>query len=132
MHGSAAQQLLQGDTPSGGGGGGGEGGGGGQGGGERGGEYSQHQLGTMYCLGQGMDSPDYKQALVWYEKAVAQDDPFAGNALGIMVEEGRGPCPSSYRRARELYQRAIGLGCEQAIENMQILQENIRQVISTS
>ena len=31
----------------------------------------QFNLGNKYYNGEGIDSPDYEQALVWYEKAAA-------------------------------------------------------------
>ena len=45
--------------------------------------------------------------------------------------KGRGVTPS-YRRARELYKRAIELGCSQAVKNMQNLTECIQKVSYTS
>ena len=89
----------------------------------------QYQLGVLFSHeGYGVKQ-DNKQALRWLEKAAAQDYSLALDALGVIVEEGRhGACPPSYRRAREFYRRAIGLGCAQAAENMRTLQENIRQV----
>ena len=43
---------------------------------------SQHQLGSMLMNGLGIHSPDHKQALVWLEKAAAQDHPVAHSGLG--------------------------------------------------
>ena len=87
----------------------------------------QSQLGLMLSRGLGVDSPDYEQALVWYEKAAAQEHPSACCELGFMTYEGLGR-PPSWRRAREHWQRAIGLGSEKAAENMQVLNRNIQQV----
>ena len=99
--------------------------------GAEGGDAScQNQLGSMSEQGKGIDSPDYEQALMWYEKAAAQDHAIACNNLGVRFREGRGQA-SSWRRARELYQRAIKLGCAQAIESAQVLTESIADV-STS
>ena len=88
---------------------------------------SQYQLGYMYCEGRGIDSPDYEQALVWFEKAAAQNDPWAVRSLGIMSKFGEAQTPS-WRRAREHFQRAIGLGHEEAGESMQTLNADIQEV----
>ena len=71
---------------------------------------------------------DYKQARAWLERAAAQDDPGAVGQLGLMHVRGEG-VTSSWRRARELFQRAIELGGgSHAVENMQTLTESIQQV----
>ena len=96
--------------------------------GAEGGDAScQCNLGTMLSNGEGIDSPDYEQALVWYEKAAAQDEPASVSMLGVMYARGDG-VTSSYRRARELYQRAIELGDSTAVKNMQIVTEDIQKV----
>ena len=87
----------------------------------------QYQLGSMLSDGEGIESPDYEQALVWYQKAAAQDQPDALFAVSKMAFEGHGQQPS-WRRARELLQRAIDLGNQQATRNMPILNDNIQQV----
>ena len=69
----------------------------------------QVALGAMFRDGQGIDSPDYKQALVWYEKAAAEDLPDGHASLGSMAFAGHAQTPS-FRRAREHWQRAIDLG----------------------
>ena len=94
---------------------------------EGGNVYCQHQLGYMLMHGHGMDSPDYTQALVWLEKAAAQDHRDAVAQLALMIDAGRG-CLPSWRRARELNQRAIALGCEKATRNMQLLNDDIQKV----
>ena len=87
----------------------------------------QYQLGGMLSEeGYGCDV-DYEQALVWYEKAAAQDEPDAFNSLGVMARRGEGQTPS-WRRARELYQRSIELGNEQTVEGMQTLNQSIQNV----
>ena len=86
----------------------------------------QYQVGMMYCYGRGV-AVDYQQAWAWLEKAAAQDHPDAINSLGVMNSEGMG-VPPSWRRARELYQRAIELGCTAAVKNMQNLDQDIQQV----
>ena len=87
----------------------------------------QHQVGMMYCdNGRGV-AVDYEQARVWIEKAAAQDDPDAIDQLGTMYANGKGVAPS-WRRARELYARAIRLGCSEAVAHMQVLAKNIQNV----
>ena len=94
---------------------------------EGGNAYCQHQLGCMLQYGQGVDSPDYEQALMWLEKAAAQGLPPAYNQLGTMAHEALGQ-ERSFRRAREHYQRAIDLGSEMAAKNMQNLTDDIQKV----
>ena len=93
---------------------------------EAGDALSQHQVGIMYCMGRGV-AVDYKQGWAWLEKAAAQDHPGTVGQLGLMYFEGKGVTPS-WRRARELYQRAIELGDSQSVEAMQILTEAIQNV----
>ena len=87
---------------------------------------SQYQVGSMHKLGLGV-AVDYQQARAWFEKAAAQDHPNAVAQLGTIYGNGEGVTPS-WRRARELYQRAIGLGCSGAVENVQNLTNNIQTV----
>ena len=94
---------------------------------ETGHAVSQHQVGSMYKLpGYGV-AVDYQEARAWLEKAAAQDYPNAVGALGVMYCDGQGVTPS-FRRARELYKRAIGLGNSMAVDNMQTLTEDIQEV----
>ena len=76
---------------------------------EAGDAVSQSQVGFMYYNGDGV-AVDYKQALPWIEKAAAQDDPDAVGLLGNMYFDGESGVTPSWRRARELYQRAIEKG----------------------
>ena len=80
----------------------------------------------MYYEGFGV-AVDYKQARLWIEKAAAQDYPSAVGELGWMHEHGKGVTPS-WRRARELYERAIELGHPKSVKNMQILTQSIQNV----
>ena len=88
----------------------------------------QYQVGTMYYHGDGVDV-DYAQALPWFEKAAAQDEPNAVGQLGCMYCDGEGATPS-WRRAREYNERAIELGDSKSVENMKILTEAIQNVTS--
>ena len=94
---------------------------------EAGDALSQSQVGFMYFEGLGGVAVDYQQARAWIEKAVAQDEPYAVRSLGAMYKRGEGVVPS-WRRARELYKRAIELGSSQAVENMQTLTQSIQAV----
>ena len=86
----------------------------------------QYQLGMMHYEGKGV-ALDYKQAPPWIEKAAAQDLPNAVSMLGVMYAGGVGG-PSSWRRPRELYKRAIELGNSGAVKNMQTLTKLIQKV----
>ena len=98
---------------------------------EGGDAHCQYELASMLRDGEGIDSPDYKQAVVWFEKAAAQDFPNSINSLGGMAVQGQAQLPS-FRRARELFQRASDLGSKQAAENLQILREDIQEVTRSS
>ena len=87
---------------------------------EAGDAHCQSQVGMMYYNGDGVAAVDYKQARLWLEKAAAQDDPAAVGQLGVMYGNGMGVTPS-WRRARELYQRAIELGNSMAVENLSLI-----------
>ena len=88
----------------------------------------QFQLGHMLSNeGYGVGPPDDEQALVWLKKAAAQDHPQAIVQLAHMAAQGYGQ-PASCRRAREGYQRAIGLGCTDAVQEMETLNYCIQEV----
>ena len=89
-------------------------------------DLCQYQVGYMYRYGRGV-AVDHQQARAWLEKAAAQDHPIAIGELGLMYDGGSGVTPS-WRRARELYKRAIELGNSQAVKNMQTLTEDIQNV----
>ena len=93
-------------------------------GGEGGHALCQWQLGSMYYYGQGVA---VKQARLWLEKAAAQDSHHAFVQLALMHGHGQGVTPS-WRRARELYKRAIELGDSQAVEDMQNFTESVQMV----
>ena len=59
-----------------------------------------------------------------------RDHPNAVGALGVTYFEGEGVTPS-WRRARELYERAIELGNSMAVTNMQNLIVSIANVTSS-
>ena len=87
----------------------------------------QYQLGLMLSEeGYGVNPPDYKQALVWFGKAAAQDHPRAFGRLAYMAREGHGQ-PPSWARARELWQRSSTLG-EDATEFLDGIKASICMV----
>ena len=87
----------------------------------------QYQVGIMSYFGEGV-AADYQQARPWIEKAAAQDHSSAVGQLGTMHGNGYGVTPS-WRRARELYQRAIELGASsQAVQSMQNFTESVQMV----
>ena len=93
----------------------------------------QCSLGFMLSHeGYGVDQKDYKQAVVWYEKAAAQESAEALNSLAEMVCLGRGQDQSqpSWRRAIDLLQRASGLGCQDASINLQCLKNGAVQKVT--
>ena len=97
---------------------------------EGGDAHCQNQLGSMLSgEAYGLEL-DYEQAVVWLEKAAAQDDPAACNNLAFMAVRAQGQAPS-WRRARDYWQRAVDLGHAQASENMQPVADLIRQVANT-
>ena len=96
---------------------------------EAGDALSQHQVGIMYYQGQGVPV-DFEQAIPWLEKTAAQDQPNAVGLLGFMYFDGNGVTPS-WRRARELWERAIELGYSQSVRDMQTLTANIANVTSS-
>jgi len=97
-------------------------------GGEGGIAVCQWQVGFMYCKGLGVDVDD-KQALPWLQKAAAQGWRPALGQLGTMYANGRGVTPS-WRRAREHYERSIGLGHPEAVKSKQTLTRMIQEVTS--
>ena len=71
---------------------------------EAGNAHCQYQLGIIHYRGRGVEL-DYAKALPWFKKAVAQDHAASLNILGVMYVRGQG-VPSSFRRARQLYERS--------------------------
>ena len=70
---------------------------------------------------------DYEQAAKYCEQAAAHDIPQAIALLGCMHFHGRGR-PASWRRARELNQRALIGGDENSGEVKRSLEEDIKEV----
>ena len=76
---------------------------------EAGSPHCQHALAEMYSDGRGVEQ-DYRQCAMWLQKSAAQGWSCAILELAAMVASGCGGLPPSFRRARELYERASGLG----------------------
>ena len=51
--------------------------------------YLRYRIGKMYAFGYGVDQ-DYLKAAGWYEKSVAEGNPFAAYALGSLYHRGQG------------------------------------------
>lgn len=52
-------------------------------------DYLQYRIGKLFSFGYGVEQ-DYMQAAVWYEKAVAEGNPFAAYSLGSLYRRGQG------------------------------------------
>ena len=66
--------------------------------------YLRYRIGKMHALGYGVEQ-SYEEAAKWYQKAVDEDNPFAGYALGSLYRRGRGVCRDS-EKAYELFRMA--------------------------
>ena len=83
----------------------------------------QFQVGMMHL--NGIVGPrDVERAVPVIKKAAAQDHRNAVAQLGAMLYEGQG-MPSSYRRARECYLKAMALGETRAYQNLMRLNESL-------
>lgn len=72
----------------------------------------QIKVATMYCTGDGV-APNYKEALLWYEKAAKQHDARAFTGLGYLNEQGYG-VRQNLAKAVEYYRMAIKIGSSEA------------------
>lgn len=52
-------------------------------------DYLQYRIGKLFSFGYGVEQ-DYGEAAKWYEKAVADGNPFAAYALGSLYRRGQG------------------------------------------
>ena len=91
---------------------------------EQGSAKAQHSLGYMYETGQGVPQ-DYKQAVIWYQKAAEQGHSIALSLLGILYVEGKG-VPQNYKVAYILLNLAASQGGDSGVINSAIeLRNNI-------
>ena len=87
----------------------------------------QYQVGRLYYDGDAVDA-NHAQALLWLEKAAAQDQPDAVGELGFMYARGDGVTPS-WRRARQYMERSVKLRCFKSETNLQNLTGDIQHVM---
>jgi len=67
----------------------------------------------MYFFGRGVETRDYEQAMLWYQKAADQKFGAAQFRLGFMYEKGLGT-EASPDKATALYKAAIANGSVEA------------------
>ncbi len=85
---------------------------------ERGDSASQFQLGKQYY-----ESGKYKDAALWYEKAMALGNAMAQFNLGLMYVKGQG-VPQNYDQARQCFEKAAAQGLADAQFNLGIMYYN--------
>lgn len=71
-------------------------------------DYLQYRIGKLFSFGYGVKQ-DYLKAAEWYEKAVAEDNPFAAYALGSLYRRGQG-VEQDDGKAYAFYRMAAGHG----------------------
>ena len=71
---------------------------------EKGHQWAQRRLGSMYAEGQGVPQ-DYQEAVKWYRLAAAQGNVAAQYSLGLAYEKGQG-VPQNYQEALNWYRIA--------------------------
>ncbi len=74
---------------------------------------AQHNLGTLYVVGKGVNQ-DYGKAVNWYRKAASQGFMDAQYALGLMYADGYVLSPDGEATARKWFQEAAAQGHEEA------------------
>lgn len=67
-------------------------------------------LGDMYRNGEGIEKPDYRTAVEWYEKAAEKGNASAMAELGSIYYQGLGLVKPDYRAAFQWYKKAAGKG----------------------
>lgn len=80
----------------------------------------QHNLGAMYCKGNGMVSQDYKKAFGWHVKAAKQGILKAQGMLGAMYSLGQGT-PQDYKQAYAWFNLVAMRGDEDAMKGRDIV-----------
>ncbi|MDR0775065.1 MAG: SEL1-like repeat protein [Azonexus sp.] len=86
---------------------------------QKGDEYAQFILGTLYHHGKGIPQ-DYGQALQWYRKAAEQGSDVAQNNLGILYRNGEG-VPKDDNQAAVWWRKAAEQGYATAQANLGVL-----------
>jgi TPR repeat protein len=77
---------------------------------------AQFLIGALYQEGKGTEV-NLEQAVVWYQRAVAQDNPYAMNNLAILYANGLG-VKKDMQKALSLYGRAAEAGDGSAMYNL--------------
>lgn len=86
---------------------------------EQGVSSEQHNLGTMYIEGCGVEQ-NYEQAAYWYRKAAEQGNADGQCGLGLMYNEGCG-VKQNYEQAVYWYRKAAEQGNADAQESLRML-----------
>jgi len=83
---------------------------------EQGDAQSQHNLGVMYAIGQGVPEDD-AEAVKWFRKAAEQGCAEAQHKLGVMYANGKG-VPEDDAEAVKWYRKAAEQGFDKAQVNL--------------
>lgn len=83
---------------------------------------AQRNLGNRYYKGNSV-TQDYKQAVLWYQKAADQGDAVAQTKLGDCYFEGLG-VDEDYKKAFSYYEKAAKQGYAEAQNNLGVLYDN--------
>ena len=82
---------------------------------------AQYLVGTMLVFGKGV-ARNFEEAIYWFRIAGDQGHAASLNELGILHAEGMG-VEADFAKAKEYWQKAAELGCEEAEENLKQLEE---------
>ena len=74
---------------------------------------AQSELGYCYYYSEGVEL-DREKAVLWFERASNNNDPFGLYRLGSCYEHGNGGLNNDKEKALLLYERAAYLGCRDA------------------
>ena len=80
---------------------------------------AQFDIGVMYEKGRGV-AQSYQDAMLWYQKAAAQDYAPAEYNLGVLFDKARG-VPLDFVEAMRWYRQAAGQGYAPAQYNLGLL-----------
>lgn len=83
---------------------------------------AMYRLGRMYEEGRGALTSDYKEALIWYNKALEKKYPAAMNHLATLYMSAQG-VEADFEKAVKLYEEAAELGNTDAMLNLGVLRE---------
>jgi TPR repeat protein len=91
---------------------------------------SMFNLGVLYDNGEGVEQ-SYEKAIEYYEQAADLGDAGAQKSLGVMYYNGDG-VERDLKKARELWTKAASQENEEAIKNLEILDEEEGQTTTAS